>query len=69
MNYQSVTARNQTNLVQNYDGDATIDGKEHDFNAKKPESEVILSPSSKLEDISYSDDENDVGAEADFNNL
>nr|GEZ17807.1 putative ribonuclease H-like domain-containing protein [Tanacetum cinerariifolium] len=123
---------------QNYDGDVAFDGKEHDFDAKKPESEVILSPSSsaqsrkqddktkkeakgkspvesftryrdlstefedcsdnngnevnaagttvptvgqnssnstnpfsaaELEDITYSDDENDVGAEADFNNL
>nr|GEZ03715.1 ribonuclease H-like domain-containing protein [Tanacetum cinerariifolium] len=91
---------------QNYDGDVAFDGKEHDFDAKKPESEVILSPSIKfkdcsdnssnkvnvagtivptvgqnssnstnpfsapeLEDITYSDDEDDVGAEADFNNL
>nr|GEV81554.1 putative ribonuclease H-like domain-containing protein [Tanacetum cinerariifolium] len=127
---------------QNYNGDATFDGKEHDFDVKKPESEVILSPSSsaqdlsaefedcfenntnevnaagtivptvgqntsnstnpfsddvpsntnasptygkssfidasqlfddpdmpELEDITYSDDENDVGVEADFNNL
>nr|GEU45320.1 hypothetical protein [Tanacetum cinerariifolium] len=94
---------------QNYDGDAAFDGKEPDFDAKKPESEVILSPSRyrdlsaefedysdnssnevnaagsivstigknssnstnafKLEDITYADDENDVGAEADFNNL
>nr|GEZ40139.1 ribonuclease H-like domain-containing protein [Tanacetum cinerariifolium] len=120
---------------QNYDGDVAFDGKEHDFDAKKPESEVILSPSisaqsrkqddktkkeakrksfptvgqnssnstnpfsapgpsnttasqtqgkssfidasqlfddpdmPKLEDITYSDDEDDVGAEADFNNL
>nr|GEX57276.1 ribonuclease H-like domain-containing protein [Tanacetum cinerariifolium] len=119
----------------NYDGDATFDAKEHDFESKKTESEVILSPSSKfedcsenninevnaagtivptigqnssnstnpfsaagssnttaspmyekssfiaasqlfddldmleLEDITYSDDENDVGAEADLNNL
>nr|GFA55408.1 hypothetical protein [Tanacetum cinerariifolium] len=30
---------------QNYDGDATFDGKEHDFDAKKPESEVSVSPS------------------------
>nr|GEZ87026.1 hypothetical protein [Tanacetum cinerariifolium] len=75
MNYQPVTA------------DATFDGKEHDFDAKKPNSEVILSPSNsaqsrkqddktkkeakgkKLEDITYFDDENDVGAEADFDNL
>nr|GEV82891.1 putative ribonuclease H-like domain-containing protein [Tanacetum cinerariifolium] len=123
---------------QNYDGDAAFDGKEHDFDAKKPESEVILSPSNsaqsrkqddktkkkakgnspvesfigyrdlstytnpfsvvgpsnttaspthgkssfidasqlpddpdmpELEDITYSDDENDVGVETDFNNL
>nr|GFA53160.1 putative ribonuclease H-like domain-containing protein [Tanacetum cinerariifolium] len=120
---------------QNYNGDAAFDGKEHDFDAKKSESEVILSQNSKfedcfknssnevnaagtivptigqntsnstnpfsvagpsnttaspthgkssfidssqlsddpdmpeLEDITYSDDEKDVGAEADFNNL
>nr|GEZ59680.1 ribonuclease H-like domain-containing protein [Tanacetum cinerariifolium] len=96
---------------QNNDGDAAFDGKEHDFDAKKPESEVILSPSSSAqsrkqddktkkeakrkspvesftgyrdlsaefedcsddssneEDITYSDDENNVGAAADFNNL
>nr|GEX99661.1 hypothetical protein [Tanacetum cinerariifolium] len=79
MNYQPVTARNQTNPSvgfqdifdvekaeeeinqqyvlfpvwssgstnpHNYDRDATFDGKKHDFDAKKPESEVILSPSS-----------------------
>nr|GEW66695.1 putative ribonuclease H-like domain-containing protein [Tanacetum cinerariifolium] len=122
------------NYQPNNDEDATFDGKEHDFDTKKPESEVNLSPSKfedcsdnrnnevnaagtivpivmqntsnstnpfsvagpsnttasptygkslfidasqlsddpdmpKLEDISYSDDENDVGAEADFNNL
>nr|GEW87158.1 hypothetical protein [Tanacetum cinerariifolium] len=91
--------------------DAVFDGKEHDFNVKKPESKVILSSSSSaqlkdqddkikkeakgkimsppygktsdiddsqlpddsdmpvLEDIIYSDDEDVVGAEADFNNL
>nr|GFB46641.1 hypothetical protein [Tanacetum cinerariifolium] len=54
---------------QNNNGDATFDGKEHDFDAKKPESKVNVSPSSKLDDITYSDDEEDVGAEADFNNL
>nr|GFA52439.1 putative ribonuclease H-like domain-containing protein [Tanacetum cinerariifolium] len=119
----------------NTNGNATFDGKEPKFDAKKPESEVIISPSSKfedysdnninevnaagtlvltvrqnspnntntfsaagpsnvvasstyrkssfidasqlpydpdmpeLEDITYSDDEYDVGAEADFNNL
>nr|GEY71192.1 retrovirus-related Pol polyprotein from transposon TNT 1-94 [Tanacetum cinerariifolium] len=138
MNYQPVTAGNQTNPSagsqakfdaekvgdeidqqyvlfpvwssgytnpQNYDGDAAFNGKEHDFDAKKPESKVILSLSkfedyfvnssnevnavgtivptvgknslnitntfnaTELEDITYSDDENDVGVEADFNNL
>nr|GEV99136.1 putative ribonuclease H-like domain-containing protein [Tanacetum cinerariifolium] len=90
---------------QNYDGDAAFDDKEHGFDVKKPESEVILSPSKsedcsdnssnevnvigsivpavgqnslnntntfnmpELEDITYSDDEDVVGAEADFNNL
>nr|GEX09241.1 hypothetical protein [Tanacetum cinerariifolium] len=77
---------------QNNDRDAAFDGKEHDFDAKKPESEVSVSPSSRyrdlsrefedcsdnsinevnaaeLEDITYSNDEDDVGAKADFNNL
>nr|GEW57974.1 hypothetical protein [Tanacetum cinerariifolium] len=122
----------------NNDGDVAFDGKEHDFDAKKPESEVNVSPSSstqsrkqydktkkeakrkshvesftgyrdlsaefedcfdnsinevnaagtivptvgqnslnstntfsadELEDITYSDDEDDVGADVDFNNL
>nr|GEU42331.1 putative ribonuclease H-like domain-containing protein [Tanacetum cinerariifolium] len=167
MNYQPVTAGNQTNScagfqykfdakkageevdqtyvlfpvwsvgstsAQNNDEDDAFDGKEHDFDAKKPESEVILSLSKfedcsdnssnevnaagslvptvgqnslnstntvsaasslnddvsptygkssfidasqlsddqdmpGLEDITYSDDEDVVGAEADFNNL
>nr|GEZ59476.1 hypothetical protein [Tanacetum cinerariifolium] len=46
---------------QNYDEDATFDGKEHDFDAKKPESEVILSPSSKFEDC-YDNSSNEVNA-------
>nr|GEY78349.1 hypothetical protein [Tanacetum cinerariifolium] len=102
---------------QNTDGDAAIDEKESEFDEKKPESEVNVSPSSSaqskkhddktkreakgkshvesltgyrnlsaefedfsdnsinednaadLEDITYSNDENDVGAEANFNNL
>nr|GFA97255.1 hypothetical protein [Tanacetum cinerariifolium] len=102
---------------QNYDRDAAFDGKDHDFDVKKPESEVILSPSNsalsrkkddktkkeakgkspvesftgyrdlneesedcsnnssnkvnavELEGITYSDNEDVVGAEADFNNL
>nr|GEV03990.1 reverse transcriptase domain-containing protein [Tanacetum cinerariifolium] len=101
----------------NYDEDVAFEGKEHDFDAKKPKSEVSVSPSStaqskkqddktkkeakgksliesftgyrdlsakfkdysdnsinevnaaELEDITYSDDEDDVGAEADLNNL
>nr|GEV25213.1 putative ribonuclease H-like domain-containing protein [Tanacetum cinerariifolium] len=175
INYQPVTAGNQTNLSagfqdkfdaekvgeeinhqyvlfpvwssgstnpQNNGRDAVFDGTEHDFDAKKPKSEVSISPSSsaqylsgefedcsdnsinelnaassivptvgqnslnstntfsaagpsnaaasptygkssfidasqlfddpempELEDITYSDDEDDVGAEADFNNL
>nr|GFA00083.1 putative ribonuclease H-like domain-containing protein [Tanacetum cinerariifolium] len=101
---------------QNNAEDAAFDGKEHDFDVKKPESEVIRSPSSsaqskeqddktkkeakgkspvesvtglpygkssfinashhpddpdipELEDITYFDDEDVVGAEADSNNL
>nr|GEU96218.1 hypothetical protein [Tanacetum cinerariifolium] len=108
MNYQPVNAGNQTNPSV----DAAFDGKEHEFDAKKPESEVSVSPSryrdlseefedcfdnsinevnaagtivptvgqnslnstntfsaDELEDITYSDDEDDVGAEADFKNL
>nr|GEZ66579.1 putative ribonuclease H-like domain-containing protein [Tanacetum cinerariifolium] len=34
---------------QNNDGDATFDGKEHNFDAKKPESEVNVSPSSNAQ--------------------
>nr|GFB14030.1 ribonuclease H-like domain-containing protein [Tanacetum cinerariifolium] len=33
----------------NYDGNASFHDKEHDFDAKKPESEVILSPSSSVQ--------------------
>nr|GEU85856.1 putative reverse transcriptase domain-containing protein [Tanacetum cinerariifolium] len=162
MNYQSVTAGNQSNLSvgvqeqfdvekvgeesnqqyaffsvwffgstnpQNTDGDAAFDKKEPEFEGKKPESKVNVSPSSsaqlkehndktkreakgkspvesligyrnlsaefedlfdnrinevnvadtsqyiddpnmpELEDIPYSNNEEDVGAEADFNNL
>nr|GEW23640.1 putative ribonuclease H-like domain-containing protein [Tanacetum cinerariifolium] len=43
MNYHPVTAGNQTNSGAE---DAAIDGKEHDFDVKKHESKVILSPSS-----------------------
>nr|GEY95735.1 retrovirus-related Pol polyprotein from transposon TNT 1-94 [Tanacetum cinerariifolium] len=44
MNYQPVTVGNQANLVQ-----------EHDFDAKKPESEVILSPSSSAQSMKQDD--------------
>nr|GEX51499.1 hypothetical protein [Tanacetum cinerariifolium] len=84
---------------QNNDGDAAFNGKEHDFDAKKPESKVSVSLSSsaqlrkqddktkkeakgknasqlhddpdmpELEEITYFDDEDDVSAEANFNNL
>nr|GEX01527.1 hypothetical protein [Tanacetum cinerariifolium] len=33
----------------NYDGDAAFDEKEHDFDAKKPESKIIVSPSSSAQ--------------------
>nr|GFA68485.1 hypothetical protein [Tanacetum cinerariifolium] len=113
MNYQPVTAGNQTNPSAGFQGkfDAEKAKEEIDqqyvlfpvwssgstnpqnfggdaaFDDKNPESEVVVSPSSsaqsrkqddktkkeakgkKLEDITYSDDEDDVGAEADFNNL
>nr|GEX59257.1 retrovirus-related Pol polyprotein from transposon TNT 1-94 [Tanacetum cinerariifolium] len=73
---------------QNSNRDAAFDGKEPDFEVKKPEPNLNFYPRSsaqsrkqddktkkeakgkKLEDIiTYSDDENDVGTEADFNNL
>nr|GEV89136.1 hypothetical protein [Tanacetum cinerariifolium] len=127
MNYQPVTAGNQSNLnagVQDkFDAEkareenAAFDENEPEFEGRKPESEVNVSPSSsaqtkkhddktkreakgkshvesltgyrnlsvefkdfsdnsinednaaELKDITYSDDEDDVGAEADFNNL
>nr|GFA28438.1 hypothetical protein [Tanacetum cinerariifolium] len=113
----SVWSSGSTNS-QNSDGDAAFDEKELEFEAKKPESNVNISPSSsshsccwaiftdntnifsaagpsntvvspthrksscidtsqlpddldmpKLEDITYFNNEDDVGAEADFNNL
>nr|GFD26945.1 hypothetical protein [Tanacetum cinerariifolium] len=84
---------------QNTNRDAAFDKKEPEFEGRKPESEVNVSPNSsvqskkhddktkteakgkspvesltgyrnlKLEDITYSDDEDDVGVEANFNNL
>nr|GEX83207.1 hypothetical protein [Tanacetum cinerariifolium] len=88
MNYQPVTARNQTNPgagfqdkfaeekageevdqtyllfpvwsvsstnPQNNDKDVAFDGKEHDFDAKKPESVVILSSSSSAQSRKQND--------------
>nr|GEV38966.1 hypothetical protein [Tanacetum cinerariifolium] len=52
MNYQPVTQEIKLTLVQNNDGDVVFDGKEHDFDARKPESKVILSPSSRYRDLS-----------------
>nr|GEU45766.1 hypothetical protein [Tanacetum cinerariifolium] len=127
INYQPVTVGNQSNHSvvwsfgstnpQNTDGDAASDRKEPEFDEKKPESKVFVSPNSsdqskkqddktkreakgkspvesftgyrdlspefkdcldnsinevnatELEDITCFDDEVDVGAEADFNNL
>nr|GEU28734.1 ribonuclease H-like domain-containing protein [Tanacetum cinerariifolium] len=46
---------------KNNDEDAAFDGKEHDFDVKKPESEVILSPSSKFEDC-FDNSSNEVNA-------
>nr|GEW21780.1 putative ribonuclease H-like domain-containing protein [Tanacetum cinerariifolium] len=67
MNYQQVVAGNQPNSSAdplNTDADAACDDKE-------TESEVHVSPCNMphLEDIIYSDDEEDVGAEVDFSNL
>nr|GEY36984.1 hypothetical protein [Tanacetum cinerariifolium] len=42
----------------NYDGDAAFDGKEHDFDAKKPNSEVILSPSNSAQSRKQDDKTN-----------
>nr|GFC21470.1 hypothetical protein [Tanacetum cinerariifolium] len=85
---------------QNTNGNAAFDEKEPEFEGRKPESEVNVSPSNsahineddaagtlvpavgqlstnstntfsaaELEDITYFDDEDDDGAEADFTNL
>nr|GEX41816.1 retrovirus-related Pol polyprotein from transposon TNT 1-94 [Tanacetum cinerariifolium] len=67
---------------QNTNGDVAFDEKEPEFKGRKHESEVNVSSSSSAQskkhddnskreakDITYSDDEDDVGAEADFTNL
>nr|GFA96891.1 putative ribonuclease H-like domain-containing protein [Tanacetum cinerariifolium] len=48
MNYQPVNTGNQSNPSNN-DGDAAFNGKEHDFDAKKPESKVSVSLSSSAQ--------------------
>nr|GEW02711.1 putative ribonuclease H-like domain-containing protein [Tanacetum cinerariifolium] len=59
----------------NTDVDTAFKVKEPEFKGSKPQSEVYVSLSSstqskmQLEEITYSADEDDVGAEADFNNL
>nr|GEX10469.1 hypothetical protein [Tanacetum cinerariifolium] len=45
MNYQPVHAGNQTNSS----AEAAFDGKEHDFDVKKPKSKVIISPSNSAQ--------------------
>nr|GEV22044.1 hypothetical protein [Tanacetum cinerariifolium] len=64
---------------QNTDEDAAFVEKEPEFDAKKPESKVNVSPSSSAQSRKQDDktkkeakgknDEDDVGAEANFNNL
>nr|GEX40824.1 putative ribonuclease H-like domain-containing protein [Tanacetum cinerariifolium] len=51
MNYQPVTADNQSN-PSNIDDDDAFRGKKPEFEGEKPESEVYVSPSSKFEDFS-----------------
>nr|GEW94948.1 uncharacterized mitochondrial protein AtMg00810-like [Tanacetum cinerariifolium] len=58
MNYQPVTAGNQYNPStdsQNTDGDATFKVKEHEFEVKKPESEVHVSPNSSAQTKKHND--------------
>nr|GFB41950.1 putative ribonuclease H-like domain-containing protein [Tanacetum cinerariifolium] len=99
---QLTSAASIGGTTRNTNRDAAFDGKETEFDAKNPESEVNVSPRYKdlsaefedfskdiinevnaadafqlpddldmpeFEDIIYSDDKDDVGAEADFNNL
>nr|GEX02084.1 hypothetical protein [Tanacetum cinerariifolium] len=66
MNYQPVSAGNQQYVLflvwsshfinpYNYDGDAAFEGKEYDFDAKKPKSKVILSSSSSAQSMKQDD--------------
>nr|GEU80560.1 putative ribonuclease H-like domain-containing protein [Tanacetum cinerariifolium] len=45
----------ENNMYNNYDGDVAFDEKEHDFDAKKPEFEVILSLSSSAQSSKQDD--------------
>nr|GEW55325.1 hypothetical protein [Tanacetum cinerariifolium] len=58
MNYQPVTAGNQSNPSadpQNADGDAAFEVKEPKFEGRKPESEVHVSPSSSAKTKKHDD--------------
>nr|GEX13386.1 hypothetical protein [Tanacetum cinerariifolium] len=56
MNYQPVTAGNQSNpSAGNTDGDATFKVKEREFEGRKPESEVHVSPSSSAKTKKHDD--------------
>nr|GEZ50709.1 putative ribonuclease H-like domain-containing protein [Tanacetum cinerariifolium] len=62
MNYQLVHTGNQTNfsaglILQNNAEDVAFDGKEQDFDVKKPESKVILSPTSSAQSKEQDDKE------------
>nr|GEW32657.1 hypothetical protein [Tanacetum cinerariifolium] len=54
---------------QNTDGDAAFDGKEHEFDVKKPESEVNVSLSSSAQSRKQDDKTKREAKEADLNNL
>nr|GFD22561.1 hypothetical protein [Tanacetum cinerariifolium] len=49
INSQPVTARKKLTLVQNNNGNDAFDGKEPDFEAKKPGSKVSVSPTSSAQ--------------------
>nr|GEY01262.1 hypothetical protein [Tanacetum cinerariifolium] len=56
MNYQPVTEGNQANpSAGNIDGDATFEVKEPEFEGRKPESEVYVSPSSSAKTKKHDD--------------
>nr|GEU76551.1 hypothetical protein [Tanacetum cinerariifolium] len=85
MNYQPVVAGNQPNssvgfqehfnAVKEPESEVHVSPsssaktKKHDDKTKREAKERVLSNMPALEDITYSDDEEDVGVEADFSNL